>query len=146
MAVKIDIIGQRFGKLVVLKELPRPVDAEGNLLRDGKGKLVRARYLCQCDCGNTCEATSGLLRGGNKRSCGCKRQEYYENSAEQMEKMKKAREAKAQESLAKPRCPYPCASCKDSVKGMCCQDCSVNYACDNRCLNSPEKCGYKKVK
>ena len=148
MAVKIDIIGQRFGKLVVLKELPRPVDAEGNILRDENGKLVPIKYLCQCDCGNTCETLSGSLRGGNTRSCGCKKQEYLASAKNQL---KLAREAKKRENTTKkaleePRCPYPCKSCKDSVKGLCCQDCNVNYACENRCLNSPEKCGYKKVK
>lgn len=154
MPAKIDIIGQRFGKLVVLEELPRPVDAEGNLLRDEKGKVPPIKYLCQCDCGNTCETLSGFLRGGDKTSCGCARKEYLasakEHLADAREALKQAREARKQEKLAKkaieePRCPYPCKACKDSVKGLCCQDCGARSVCDNVCLNSPEKCGYKKA-
>ena len=145
MSLKIDIIGQRFDRLVVIKELPRAVDAEGNLLRTKRGKLVPPRYLCQCDCGNTCEANRDHLRYGSKRSCGCKREEFYADSAE---RMAKAREARKQQMLVnkEPRCPYPCASCKDSMKGLCCHDCSVRSVCDYVCMNRPDKCGYKKVR
>ena len=143
MPLKIDIVGQRFDRLVVIKELPRPVDAEGNPLRTKRGKLVSPRYLCQCDCGNTCEATSEHLRFGSKRSCGCKKLEYCKKNAD--ERMAKAREAKAQQMLERePRCPYPCASCKNSVKGLCCQECGARSLCNSVCLNSPDKCGYKK--
>lgn len=49
-----NIVGQRFGKLVVLEEL-------------GHG-----RVLCQCDCGNTKEVNKGHLILGNITSCGCR--------------------------------------------------------------------------
>jgi hypothetical protein len=38
MGAKIDLTGQRFGRLVVLERRPQPYKA--------------TRYLCQCDCGN----------------------------------------------------------------------------------------------
>ena len=128
MPLKIDIIGQRFDRLVVIKELPRAVDAEGNPLRTARGKLVPPRYLCQCDCGNTCEANSEHLRFGSKRSCGCKKLEFYKDAAE---RMAKAREARKQlMDYKEPRCPYPCASCKASMKGLCCHDCNARSVCD----------------
>lgn len=29
------------------------------------------RYLCRCECGNTCEVFAGNLRSGHTKSCGC---------------------------------------------------------------------------
>lgn len=58
MSALIDITGQRFGKLVAEYKLaPR---------EDGK-----TRWLCRCDCGNTCEVASEYLRSGRQKSCGC---------------------------------------------------------------------------
>lgn len=51
--------GERYGRLVVIKDL--------GLL--GKNKKDR-KWLCQCDCGNTCEVASTNLNKGT-RSCGC---------------------------------------------------------------------------
>lgn len=45
----IDLTGERFGKLVVREKLP-PIS-------DG-----RTRWLCDCDCGNTCVVFSYALR------------------------------------------------------------------------------------
>ena len=55
---KQDLIGKRFGKLVVL----------------GKSESHRRRHqlwVCQCDCGNICEKPTGELNGGTATSCGC---------------------------------------------------------------------------
>lgn len=49
----IDIQGQRFGKLTVLKRLD-----------DGK-------WLCRCDCGNIKAVLASNLRSGGTSSCGC---------------------------------------------------------------------------
>lgn len=54
----IDLTGERFGKLVVREKLP-PIS-------DG-----RTRWLCDCDCGNTCVVFSYALRKKNQQSCGC---------------------------------------------------------------------------
>lgn len=58
MAV-IDLIGQRFGRLVVVERAPNAENRRG------------ARWLCQCDCGNTCVVRSYSLRSGETKSCGC---------------------------------------------------------------------------
>jgi hypothetical protein len=53
----IDMTGQRFGKLVVLRVY---------------GKRKQAIYwLCQCDCGRTTRVSGSNLRTGSTRSCGC---------------------------------------------------------------------------
>jgi len=53
----IDLTGQRFGRLLVLK-------------RAGS-KNKRTTWLCQCDCGNTHIATKDYLRSDTTHSCGC---------------------------------------------------------------------------
>ena len=61
---RIDLVGQRFGYLVVLER------AEDYALPCGQRQV---QYLCQCDCGNK-KVVRGLhLRGGNTKSCGCHR-------------------------------------------------------------------------
>lgn len=64
ITLKLD--GQRFGKLLVLGELPRRTRPSGQ----------RARYfLCRCDCGNSGAYCLGQLRSGHTSSCGCSRTE-----------------------------------------------------------------------
>ena len=53
-----NMVGRRFGKLVVKELLPS----------DGKG---HRRWLCLCDCGNTHTATTGNLKSGHATNCGC---------------------------------------------------------------------------
>lgn len=52
----VNLISQRFGRLVVIKRA---------------GTLRGARWECRCDCGATVLACSGDLRKGRPRSCGC---------------------------------------------------------------------------
>jgi hypothetical protein len=61
----IDLMGERFGRLVVV----------GNL---GKAKNGNYRWLCQCDCGAKKEVYSGNLRSGAITSCGCLKREKRE--------------------------------------------------------------------
>lgn len=57
---KIDITGQRFGELIVLK-------------RDIREDKSRNMYwLCKCDCGKEKAIRSDALRKGVTKSCGCK--------------------------------------------------------------------------
>ena len=53
----IDMSGQRFGRLIVLR-------------RDGY-RSKQATWLCQCDCGGTAISAGCDLRSGHTRSCGC---------------------------------------------------------------------------
>jgi hypothetical protein len=58
----IDMVGKRYGRLVVLK-------------RDGNSSNGGARWLCQCDCGVVCTVDGTRLRSGITSSCGCLRAE-----------------------------------------------------------------------
>ncbi len=56
-SVRIDLTGERFGRLVVA----------GYFKTNGKV----AQWRCLCDCGRTHVANSGNLSKGHTRSCGC---------------------------------------------------------------------------
>ena len=56
---KIDLTGQRFGKLVVLRECEE---------RPKGGKIL---VECICDCGNKITKVAANLKSGSTRSCGC---------------------------------------------------------------------------
>ena len=56
-----DIRRKRFGRLVAIKRVPR---------RTASGRL-ESRYLCVCDCGETCMVERKHLMDGNTKSCGC---------------------------------------------------------------------------
>ena len=60
---KIDLIGQRFGKLVVISEAEPHVTAGGKKIR---------RLVCECDCGKTVTVLRNELSAG-RASCGCER-------------------------------------------------------------------------
>lgn len=55
----VDLTGQRFGRLLVLSK------------EDERGADGQVRWRCQCDCGNQVVTTTGQLRAGYKKSCGC---------------------------------------------------------------------------
>lgn len=59
MPRKLNLVGQRFGKLIAVKELP-PTTKGGNY-----------RWECRCDCGNTVIVRGGALTSGHTKSCGC---------------------------------------------------------------------------
>lgn len=55
-----NLIGKRYGKLVVEELLP-------------SDKNGQRRWLCRCDCGKTHIATTGNLNSGRTTNCGCKK-------------------------------------------------------------------------
>lgn len=57
-----NLIGQRFGKLVVIDY------ADFNISPQGRRRL---QWKCHCDCGNDTLAMDNSLRAGYKKSCGC---------------------------------------------------------------------------
>lgn len=59
---KIDLTGQRFGRLCVIADAGR----------DGRGERL---WRCKCDCGNEMIALSSNLRTKHTTSCGCYRLE-----------------------------------------------------------------------
>lgn len=58
---KLDLHGQRFGKLTAVRSL------------DGK-------WVCKCDCGGSSIATASNLRSGNSKSCGCEKRQVLGRS------------------------------------------------------------------
>ena len=57
---KLDLLGCRFGNLLVIQE--------------SKNKDTgRTAWLCKCDCGNTKIIGTKELRSGETQSCGCLR-------------------------------------------------------------------------
>lgn len=63
---KIDLTGQRFGRLVVLRQ------GKSHIYPSGK---TRVKWICQCDCGNIIETKGNGLKSGHTKSCGCLNQE-----------------------------------------------------------------------
>lgn len=68
--LKYDVLGKRFGRLVVLKEVTSD-------RREGR------EFLCRCDCGNLCvrSTASLVMKRKNEMSCGCSLRKY--NSPEE---------------------------------------------------------------
>ena len=64
MGKKIDLTGQRFGRLIVLCE-------------DRRSKNVHAHWRCKCDCGNEVTVNGNSLRRGLTLSCGCYHRERH---------------------------------------------------------------------
>ncbi len=58
MSKSIDLTGQIFGRLTVIKKV-------------GLSKNKFVLWLCKCACGNKIIVTSNNLRTGNTQSCGC---------------------------------------------------------------------------
>ena len=56
-----DISGQRFGRLTVIENAPKPKDC----------KLETSFWRCRCDCGNEKIVSKVCLKNGNTKSCGC---------------------------------------------------------------------------
>lgn len=64
----IDITGQKFGRLTVLKMVDRPEEKEG---KTGNGAWCE----CKCECGNTIITKASWLKTKGVQSCGCLRRE-----------------------------------------------------------------------
>lgn len=64
---RIDLTGQRFGKLIALYPI-----YTGD-------KNRHTIWHCKCDCGNECEIDMGNLRAGRTQSCGCSNSRQEEN-------------------------------------------------------------------
>lgn len=58
---KLNLLGERFGNLVVIEEAPNK-------------SYGRTAWFCQCDCGNTAIVGTKELRNGDTQSCGCLRE------------------------------------------------------------------------
>lgn len=59
MVIKINRIGDKYGKLIVIKE-----DSK-------KGNRGQIKWICKCNCGNTISVFTDNLQAGMTKSCGC---------------------------------------------------------------------------
>lgn len=64
----IDLAGQRFGRLQVIRQAP-------------KRRAGRVTWQCMCDCGAQASVQTKHLRNGESRSCGCLRREVEKVAA-----------------------------------------------------------------
>ena len=60
MSAKKEMIGKKFGRLVVVSEVIGRKSPSGFVL-----------YNCTCECGEVCEKIGAALRTGKTQSCGC---------------------------------------------------------------------------
>jgi len=58
--MRIDLTGQRFGSLVVIRAIGK--DKDGSIIWE---------CICDCDLSRTCEVNGVKLRNGRKINCGC---------------------------------------------------------------------------
>lgn len=54
-----DLVGQRFGKLTVIKK------------SETRGRHKEVKWVCRCDCGNETLVPANNLKSGGTQSCGC---------------------------------------------------------------------------
>ena len=70
MARKLNLTGQKFGMLTVLRESTY------------KNNTGRSKWLCECECGDKKVISGNNLKAGLTTSCGCKvnnnAKKYYE--------------------------------------------------------------------
>lgn len=69
--VREDLTGQRFGKLIVLKQVEDKIKPNG---------VHEAMWNCKCDCGNECNVRGATLKNGDTTSCGCYQKERVSQS------------------------------------------------------------------
>lgn len=63
----IDLTGQRFGRLTVIKQAPSYITDD---------RVYRlTRWYCKCDCGKETIVHGINLKNGKTKSCGCLRRE-----------------------------------------------------------------------
>ena len=74
MGKPLQLVGEQFGKLTVIEKT-----------KERKGGAVV--WLCRCECGNLTKVTTGNLRSGQTKSCGCQKYKGLINyNKEQSEK------------------------------------------------------------
>lgn len=64
--MKDEMIGKKFGRLLVVEQATDYISASGS---------THKKYRCVCDCGNHTETLKEHLSSGKTRSCGCLRRE-----------------------------------------------------------------------
>lgn len=79
MQEKIDMVGQRIGRLTVVSYV-------------GRAKNHQSLWLCQCDCGEKRTVSRANLISGNTKSCGCLAKEVNPVFAKKIKQPKEPQE------------------------------------------------------
>ena len=66
MTKKLELKGQRFGRLLVISD---------PIIKRKRNGQKQSWFMCQCNCGNQKEIASSSLRQGVTKSCGCLKKE-----------------------------------------------------------------------
>lgn len=103
-----DITGQRFGRLVVIKR---------NGYRAG-----RTAWLCKCDCGKYVTATQNCLSRGRTKSCGCLNDELRAKRAY------KAGQGRAKQLTKHGYCKERLYAIWKTMRGRCLTKSNQDYA------------------
>lgn len=139
MPARINLIGQRFEKLVVIE------------LSDKKQDNKRM-WKCQCDCGNITYALTKDLRNGSRKSCGC----LHKNTSKAVAQSIKNRKEKALNKWLGSKHGYLTVLNIDNSKKECngspywickCENCGTIKSYSTSNLNQGTKsCGCVKSK
>jgi hypothetical protein len=70
----IDLTGQKFGRLVVIKK--------------GSLKYNKIHWVCKCVCGNICSISGSNLKSGHTVSCGCYKKEIISKIMKELGRLK----------------------------------------------------------
>lgn len=68
----IDLTGQRFGRLTVLRRGEDYIDPV-NYAKPWERPRRRLQWVCRCDCGKEVLTQGASLKAGRTTSCGCAR-------------------------------------------------------------------------
>ena len=93
MPKRIDITGQKFGKLTVIGRAGTRYSGLGKY----KGGQAVTMWKCLCDCGNETNVRGDSLRRGDTQSCGCicRSKEHIQRAVEGRRKWLAEQKAKA---------------------------------------------------
>ena len=94
----IDITGQKFNRLTVLKK----VSIEEYFYDTGQG----SHWLCKCDCGNSTYVRGTDLRSGRIKSCGCLRDEAAMTNLKKLHREHSKGEQVIADILSKAEIPF----------------------------------------
>ena len=71
----VDLVGQKFNKLTVIKRADDYITPKG---------IKSSQWLCECECGNETVVRGSYLKNGNTKSCGCLQKEKAKNNVVNM--------------------------------------------------------------
>ncbi len=110
------VVGDTYGRLTLIEEAPG----------GGGPRMV----VCQCSCGSTVTLALHRVLSGNTRSCGCLRQQWLRENAQNLSSQTHGKYARGSEWLVCPQCGG-----KKSVHGRVCRGCHTELRRQQRTEN-----------